>query len=80
MKQTVVGADGRNYRLDTYVTTFTAPTPANGGSAPRASKLVTVVVRDPSAPGNNRTLARESASFDCSTGGGQAFNNSGVGC
>jgi type II secretory pathway pseudopilin PulG len=80
MKQTVVGADGRNYRLDTYVTTYTAPTPANGGAAPRASKLVTVVVRDPSSPANNRTLARESASFDCSTGGGQAFNNSGVGC
>jgi hypothetical protein len=79
MKQTVIGPDSRNYRLDTYVTTFTAPTPV-GGAPPRASKLVTIVVRDPSAPGNDRTLARESASFDCSTGGGQAFNNSGVGC
>ena len=80
MKQTVTGADGKSYRIDTYVTTYTAPTPANGGSSPRASKLVTVVVRDPSTQGNNRALARESASFDCSTGGGQAFNNSGVGC
>lgn len=83
MTQTVTGADGKSYRIDTFVTTYTAPTPANGGGAARAGKLVTVVVRDPTASAQgaaNRTLARESASFDCSTGGGQAFNNSGVGC
>lgn len=80
MKQSITGPDGKTYRVDTYVTSYTAPTPANGGFAPRTQKLVTVVVRDPSAQGANRTLARESASFDCSTGGGQAFNNSGVGC
>lgn len=80
MKQNVTGPDNKAYRIDTYVTVYTAPTPANGGSAPRAGKVVTVVVRDPSAQGANRTLARESASFDCSTGGGTAFNASGVGC
>jgi type II secretory pathway pseudopilin PulG len=80
MKQTVTGADGKSYRIDTYVTTYTAPTPANGGSAPRPGKLVTVVVRDPSTQGANRALVRESASFDCSTGGGVSYNNSGVGC
>jgi type II secretory pathway pseudopilin PulG len=72
----IVGADGKNYRLDTYVTLYTAPTPGNGGSAPRPSKLVTVVVRDPSA--SNRVLVRESATFDCSTGGGTSFNNGNV--
>jgi hypothetical protein len=80
IKGSYLGPDNKNYRIDTYVTVYTAPTPANGGSAARPGKVVTVVVRDPSTQGNNRTLARESAAFDCSTGGGTSFNNSGVGC
>ena len=58
--QSVTGADRKNYRVDTYITT-TAPT--NG----RSEKLVTVVVRD----ANNlsgRPLARVGSTFDQSTG------------
>ena len=58
--QTVTGPDGRNYRLDTYITSFTPP-------SGRSVKRVTVVVRraddltiDP--------LARVTANFDTSTG------------
>ena len=56
----VTGADGRLYRIDTYIVT-TAPT---GG---RNLKKVTVVVRDY----NNLTLtyARQTSTFDQSTGG-----------
>jgi prepilin-type N-terminal cleavage/methylation domain-containing protein len=57
--RTLAGADGRNYRLDTYIT---LTTPANG----RQEKLVTVVVRAPTAP--YRTYAREQSTFDLSTG------------
>jgi type II secretory pathway pseudopilin PulG len=55
----VVGADRRDYRLDTYITEYT-PT---GG---RAVKKVTVVVRD----WNNLavTFARQASTFDLSTG------------
>ena len=55
----VTGADGKSYRLDTYIVTAT-PT---GG---RAVKKVTVVVRDY----NNLTLqyARQISTFDQSTG------------
>ena len=55
----VTGADGKSYRLDTYIVTAT-PT---GG---RAVKKVTVVVRDY----NNLTLqyARQLSTFDQSTG------------
>jgi hypothetical protein len=55
-----VGADRKNYRVDTYITTST-PT---GG---RALKVVTVVVRD----GGNlsaRPLYRAGSTFDQSTG------------
>jgi hypothetical protein len=56
----VTGADGRQYRIDTYIVT-TAPT---GG---RNIKKVTVVIRDY----NNLTLtyARQISTFDQSTGG-----------
>jgi type II secretory pathway pseudopilin PulG len=74
MKQTITGPDNKTYRIDTYIVVYTAPTPV-GGQAPRSGKLVTVVVRDPSAAGNNRVLARESSTFDCSTGGGTTFNS-----
>ena len=55
----VVGADRKDYRLDTYITEYT-PT---GG---RAVKKVTIVVRD----WNNLavTFARQASTFDISTG------------
>jgi type II secretory pathway pseudopilin PulG len=55
-----VGADHKNYRIDTYITTTT---PTNG----RSLKVVTVVVRD----GNTltaRPYARVTSTFDASTG------------
>jgi type II secretory pathway pseudopilin PulG len=59
--------DRRKYRVDTYIilstSTTTPPTPTNG----RPVKIVTVVVRD----ANNlsvRPFARESSTFDQSTG------------
>ncbi len=58
--RTATGADGRSYRVDTYITPYTPP----GG---RQVKVVTVVVRD----GQNvtgRPLARQVSSFDRSTG------------
>ena len=58
--RSVTGADRKNYRVDTYITTTT---PANG----RALKVVTVVVRD----GNTlsaRPYARITSTFDASTG------------
>jgi prepilin-type N-terminal cleavage/methylation domain-containing protein len=61
----VTGADGKGYRVDTYVTwltVFNSSDDAAGG----VLKLVTVVVRDGSAP--HREWARLSSSFDESTG------------
>ena len=58
--RSATGADRKNYRVDTYITTTT---PTNG----RSVKLVTVVVRD----ANNlsgRPLARVGSTFDQSTG------------
>jgi prepilin-type N-terminal cleavage/methylation domain-containing protein len=57
--QALTGADGRSYRVDTYVTWQTV------GSG-RAVKLVTIVVRD----GNDtsKVWARTASSFDESTG------------
>jgi hypothetical protein len=71
--KTVTGADGDQYRVDTYITwqlianvsegqTCTPPACATG----RPTKLVTIVVRETEAP--YRTLARVSSSFDESTG------------
>jgi Tfp pilus assembly protein PilV len=59
-----VGADRRSYRVDTYVT-WTQVTNSTG-TAGRAVKIVTVVVRDLAAP--NRTWARVTSIFDESTG------------
>ena len=55
----VVGADRKDYRLDTYITLYTPP----GG---RAVKKVTIVVRD----WNNLAVsfARQASTFDISTG------------
>ena len=58
--RTATGADRKQYRVDTYITT-TTPT---GG---RALKLVTVVVRD-GRKLSARPLARVASTFDQSTG------------
>jgi type II secretory pathway pseudopilin PulG len=58
--RSVTGADRKAYRIDTYITSVT-PT---GG---RATKLVTVVVRNTKAL-SARPFARISSTFDASTG------------
>jgi hypothetical protein len=57
--QTLTGADGKSYRVDTYVTWQSVGTGRN-------VKLVTIVVRDASDP--TRTWARTASAFDASTG------------
>jgi Tfp pilus assembly protein PilV len=57
--QTLTGADGRSYRLDTYITWQTV-------AAGRQVKLVTVVVRDAANP--TKVWARAASAFDRSTG------------
>ncbi len=57
--QTLTGADGENYRVDTFITWQSV-----GGG--RSVKLVTIVVRD--ADSTDTTYARVSSSFDESTG------------
>lgn len=57
--QTLTGADGRSYRLDTYITWQTV-------GAGRQVKLVTVVVRDAANP--TKVWARAASAFDRSTG------------
>jgi prepilin-type N-terminal cleavage/methylation domain-containing protein len=57
--KTVPGADGRSYRVDTYVNWQTV------GSG-RSVKLVTIVVRD--ASDVNKVWARTASAFDESTG------------
>jgi Tfp pilus assembly protein PilV len=59
----VTGADGRTYRVDTYIT-WKAIT-SQAGVAGRNVKLVTLVVRDSTT---NRIYARVSSSFDQLTG------------
>jgi Tfp pilus assembly protein PilV len=58
---TPVSPDRHNYRVDTYIRAVPAT------ATQRATKIVTVVVRD----GSNltaRAFAREASTFDCSTG------------
>jgi type II secretory pathway pseudopilin PulG len=57
--------DGRSYRIDTYVALLPAIN-ANGTTARRSRKQVTVVVRDGMLP--TKVLVRETSIFDCSTG------------
>jgi len=57
--QTLTGADGRSYRVDTYVSWQTVGTG-------RKVKLVTIVVRGGSDP--TKVWARTASSFDESTG------------
>ena len=56
--QTLTGADGRSYRLDTYITWQAV-------GAGRNVKLVTIVVRDTAA---TKVWARTASAFDRSTG------------
>jgi prepilin-type N-terminal cleavage/methylation domain-containing protein len=62
--KTVTGADGRNYRVDTYVSWQLITN--SGGVAGRNAKLVTVIVRSSASP--TRVYARVSSSFDEATG------------
>ena len=57
--QTLTGADGRSYRVDTYITWQTV-------AAGRQIKLVTIVVRDAADP--SKVWARAASAFDRSTG------------
>lgn len=61
--KTVAGADGKSYRIDTFVTWQIATNQT--GTAGRNVKLITLVVRDGA---NNRVYARASSAFDQSTG------------
>src|SRR6266540_3968761 len=61
--KTAVGADGRSYRVDTYITWKQISSASTTG---RLLKLVTVVVRDSTSP--YRRWARLTSSFDESTG------------
>jgi type II secretory pathway pseudopilin PulG len=62
--KTVTGADGKSYRVDTYITWKQISNSAS--TTGRLVKLVTVIVRDPSSP--YRKWARLSSVFDESTG------------
>ena len=57
--QTLTGADGKSYRVDTYVTWQTV-------GAGRQVKLVTIVVRD--GTDTSKVWARAASAFDRSTG------------
>ncbi len=57
--QTLTGADGKSYRVDTYVTWQTV-------GAGRQVKLVTIVVRD--GTDTTKVWARAASAFDRSTG------------
>ena len=63
--QTVVGPDGKSYRLDTFIRANQTVAPGVGWTQ-HVTKLVTIVVRDPSA--GNHVLAREESDFDNCTG------------
>jgi uncharacterized protein (TIGR02598 family) len=57
--QTVTGADGKSYRVDTYITAVTVP-------SGRPIRRVTIVVRNPTAL-TQIPWARQSSDFDEST-------------
>jgi type II secretory pathway pseudopilin PulG len=64
--KTESGADGKNYRVDTYATWKIITNSASPAQSGRLLKLITVVVRDAAPP--HRTWARVSSAFDESTG------------
>ena len=57
--RTILGADRKQYRVDSYITWST---PTSG----RQLKLVTIVIREPNIP--YRRLSRQQSTFDESTG------------
>jgi len=61
--KTVTGADGRSYRVDTFISWKSISN--SSGTAGRNAKLVTVIVRDATT---NRVYARVSSTLDLSTG------------
>jgi type II secretory pathway pseudopilin PulG len=62
--KTVTGADGRSYKVDTYITWLQIT--SAGATAGRLVKLVTIVVRNSASP--YQVYAKLSASFDQGTG------------
>jgi Tfp pilus assembly protein PilV len=62
--KTAPGADGRSYRVDTYITWKQIS--SSGSTTGRLVKLVTLIVRDNAAP--YRRWARLTSAFDESTG------------
>jgi Tfp pilus assembly protein PilV len=62
--KTVTGADGRSYKVDTYITWKQITN--SGSTAGRLVKLVSIVVRENASP--YRAWAKVSASFDEGTG------------
>jgi Tfp pilus assembly protein PilV len=64
--KTVTGADGKAYRVDTYVTWLQIANAATPAATGRLLKSITVIVRDSTSP--YRIWARLSSSFDESTG------------
>jgi prepilin-type N-terminal cleavage/methylation domain-containing protein len=63
--RTVTGADGKSYRVDTYVVQVN-PGWVTGEPSGRPVKQVTIVVRD--ATNLSRVYARQATSFDQATG------------
>jgi Tfp pilus assembly protein PilV len=61
--RTATGADGRPYRVDTYIVSESAD-----GTVTRQVKKVTVVVRDPTST-TGRVWVRQSTAFDALTEG-----------
>lgn len=61
--KTVTGADGRSYRVDTYITWKAISN--SSGTTGRDAKFVTLIVKDSTTL---RTYARVSSTFDLSTG------------
>jgi type II secretory pathway pseudopilin PulG len=64
--KTVTGADGKAYRVDTYITWLQVANSTAPAATGRLLKYVTVIVRDSTSP--YRVWARLSSSFDESTG------------
>lgn len=62
--KTVTGADGRAYRLDTYMRWGVIRN--SSGAVGRSAKIITLVLRDPANP--STVYARVSSAFDEATG------------
>ena len=67
-QQTLTGADGRSYNVDTYIVATTTP---------GAAKKVTLVVRNAD---NTKTLIRETSTFTPPTGCNNAHEPASAGC